>query len=60
MNIIYTRVPVQSISVLQSGFKNLFLAKTVKVNIIKIVSKHSLDGSTELRFYIKSFFECTE
>ena len=53
MKFSYTRISVQSISVFLSGFENLFLAKTVKVSIIKGVSKHSWDGSTELRFYIK-------
>ena len=31
-----------------------------RVNIIKIVSKHPWDRSTELRFYTKNFFECQE
>ena len=31
-----------------------------RVNLILRVRKHSWDGSIELRFYIKSFFERTE
>ena len=44
----------QNISVFLSGLNSIF-CKTVRVNIIKRVSKHSWDGSTELIFYIKAF-----
>ena len=60
MKFSYTQSSVKSISVFLSGFKKLFLAKAVKVNIIKRVSKHSREMSIELSFFIKSFYECTE
>ena len=49
---------VKNTLVFLTGINSMFLKN--RVNLILRVRKHSWDGSIELRFYIKSFFERTE